>query len=289
MEARELVGRVRTLVSLPEVCMRLNDLLGDERATAADVAEVLRTDPALTARLLKLVNSALYGLPRRVETVTRAVALVGMEEIRNLALASSAAEAFRRLPVRLADMDAFWRHSVYCANLSSVLGASPRGPGRERLFVAGLLHDVGWLVLFHEVPDPTRRVLEEARGDWDNLHRLEKEILGLTHAEVGAEILKAWDLPDTLWEPVAFHHDPGSASRHPADTAAVHIANGVAAVLEPGLLSVEAGPGAPYPVHESAWEAAGCDPDRLAEAIAEADALFLEAMEAVYSGYAPIY
>jgi len=289
MEAKELVGRVRTLVSLPEVCMRLNDLLRDEQATADDVAEVLRTDPGLTARLLKLVNSALYGLPRRVDTVSRAVALVGMEEIRNLALASSAAEAFRRLPVRLADMDAFWRHSVYCANLSSVLGAPGRGPGRERLFVSGLLHDVGWLVLFHEVPDPTRRVLEEARGDWDNLHRLEHEILGLTHADVGAEILKAWDLPDTLWEPVAFHHDPQGASRHPAATAVVHIANGVAAVREPGLLSVDAGPDAPYPVQEPAWEAAGCAPDRLDEAIPEANGLFLEAMEAVYSGYAPIY
>ncbi len=286
MTLDDLVARAGELVSLPEACLRLNDVLADDRSTAEDVAETLRTDPALSARVLKLVNSAFYGLPRRVETVTHAVALLGREEIRTLAFATAAAETFAKVPPEDVNVDSFWRHSVYTAALASVL-VRERRAGRERAFLAGLLHDVGWLVLLHLDPEGSRRVLEADGEGWARLHAAEHEHWGFTHADVGARLLEAWGLPESLWAPVEFHHVPSRARAHPADAARVHLANAVASLREPGILCVE--PGDAPSADESAWVAAGLTPEDLEALLPEAEERFDETLEIVFSGYTTIY
>ncbi|GAB4268847.1 HDOD domain-containing protein [Deferrisoma sp.] len=286
MTLDDLVARAGELISLPEACLRLNDVLADDRSTAEDVAETLRTDPALSARVLKLVNSAFYGLPRRVETVTHAVALLGREEIRTLALATAAAETFAKVPPEDVNVDSFWRHSVYTAAVASVL-VRERRAGRERAFLAGLLHDVGWLVLLHLDPEGSRRVLEADGEGWARLLAAEQEHWGFTHADVGARLLEQWDLPESLWAPVAFHHAPSRARVHPADAARVHLANAVASLREPGILCVE--PGEALCADEAAWAAAGVTPEGLEALLPEAEERFDETLEIVFSGYTTIY
>ncbi|WP_025323352.1 HDOD domain-containing protein [Deferrisoma camini] len=287
MTLDELVERAGGLVSLPEVCLRLNDVISDDRATAEDVAETLRADPALAARVLKLVNSAFYGLPRRVETVTHAVALLGREEVRALAVATAAAETFRNVPAADVSMDSFWRHSVYAAAVAATLAPGSRRTGRERLLLSGLLHDVGWLVLLHLEPERARAVLEADGEGWERLHQVEKEVLGFTHADVGARLLSDWGLPQSLWEPVAFHHEPHLAEAHAADAARVHIANAAASVRQPGILCVE--PGEAFPVLPEAWAAAGLTHEELTALLPEAEDRFDETLEIVFSGYTTIY
>ena len=289
MGPEELAAQVSHLVSLPEVCLRVEDILRSERATAEDLAEAILTDPGLTAKLLRMVNSAFYGLSRRVETVSHAVTLVGFEEIRCLVWASAAAEALRSLPVEGLDVDAFWRHCVFCGNAASALVGRRSRRGREADLVAGLLHDVGWLVLGHHVPDRTAALLEiSGNGQGKRLVR-ERELFGFTHAEAGGALLRLWKLPESLWMPVEFHHEPWAAPDHADRAARVHLANATAAVHEPFAPGDADPPGDRYPADPRATEIWEVSPEELEEVAHEAGERLLETMEIVFSGYATAY
>ena len=156
MTPEDMVSGVSELVSLPEVCVRINEMLDDPGTTSKALGEVISHDPNLTARLLRMVNSAYYGIAAEVTTVSHAVTLVGLDELRSMVLATSASRAFANIPTELVDMDMFWHHSVYCGLVARVLGEVRGMRQRERLFVIGLLHDVGRLVLYHQAPAVAR-------------------------------------------------------------------------------------------------------------------------------------
>ncbi len=287
MEPREIVSRVTTLVSLPEVCRKVNEMVADGRSSAADIGAVVACDPGLATRLLRVVNSAYYGLPRKVETIAHAVALVGMEDLRQLVLATSAGTAFRRLPVALIDVDRFWHHSVYVATAARALAAGDaRGRG-ERWFTAGLLHDVGQLVLCHEVPDLYRPALERAPGGGAALAAAEAEVLGFGHAAVGAELLRQWGIPEATARVVEFHHDPARAPGGGREAAVLWAADGL------GLASGRGGAAADsveIPGSDPrAWTRSGLSRADLAVASAKAEAQTLDLLEFIFGDYAQIY
>ena len=142
--------------------MRAIDLINDPDASAAEIGDVISEDPALTARLLKIVNSAFYGFPSRIETVSRAITIVGTLELLDLILAASVVKAFSGIPSELVDMDQFWEHSLYTGVTARVLAGRHRAPDTERYFVAGLLHDIGALVLYRQLPRQSRAALPVA-------------------------------------------------------------------------------------------------------------------------------
>ncbi len=144
----ELVQSAMRLASLPSIYLRLTEVTTDGRSTSTDVARVIQEDPSLSARLLRLVNSAFYGFPSRVDTITQAINLVGTNQVMELALASSVLRAFEGIPRDRVDMDGFWRHSIGTAIAARAIALRRRVASAERYFVAGLLHDVGRLVLF---------------------------------------------------------------------------------------------------------------------------------------------
>ncbi len=289
MGPEDLAARVSDLVCLPEVCLRVEDILRDEQATAEDLAEAILTDPGLTAKLLGMVNSAFYGLSRRVETVSHAVSLVGFEEIRYLVWASAAAEALRGLPVEGLNVDAFWRHCVFCGNAASALLGRRSRRGREADLVAGLLHDVGWLVLCHQVPDRTASLLEiSGNGQGKRLVR-ERELFGFTHSEVGGALLRLWKLPGSLWMPVEFHHEPWAAPDHAERAARLHLANAAAAVHEPFAPGDADAPAGRYPADPRAYGIWTVSHQDLEGAAHEAGERLLDTMELVFSGYATAY
>lgn len=267
VDVAELVDHVGDLVSLPDVCLRLNELLDEPDVNARQIARVVTHDPALTARLLRIVNSAFFGLPRRVETVDHAVTVIGIQELRVLAVASSTVDSFRRLPESLVDMRSFWRHSVYTGLLARALTRARGGEGRERLFVGGLLHDIGQLVMYHVVPDQCRRVMELAGVREEEPYWLEQEVLGFDHAEVGAALMARWDIPDSLRIPVRFHHEPARATDCRADTAMVHIANAVSNTLAPSSRALPARSEIPPLIEPCAWGMSGLDTDAIEPAV----------------------
>lgn len=207
-EITYLIEETRDLVSPPQVHFALLEVLNDPHSTTDDMAEVIAMDPALTARLLRIVNSPYYGLVRRIDTVSRAVTVIGSNELFNLAVAVAATSVFARLPGALVNMDCFWRHSVFTAMVSRELAKRCDILHPERLFVGGMLHDVGSLLLYNERPDTMCDLLLVSQGDEEIMFHAELNRLGFSHAEVGAGILRLWLLPEALCTAIGAHHTP---------------------------------------------------------------------------------
>lgn len=225
MTPQDLVSRNVRLVSLPEVCIQVQALTDSPHTTAGDIGDVVGKDTALTSRLLKLVNSAYFSLPKKIDTVTRAVNLIGMRELRNLTMAASAAEVFSRIPSNLIDMAAFWQHSVYCALVARNLAQSCNVLHSERLFTAGLLHDVGRLLMLTKLPDEIGKA-ESIRITSDrDVCEIERELVDFDHAEVGHALLAHWNMPSNLCASVLYHHNPGDAHDAHLEASILHIAD----------------------------------------------------------------
>ncbi len=225
MTPQDLVTRNVRLVSLPEVCIQVQALADSAHTTADDIADVVSKDTALTTRLLKLVNSAYFSLPRKIDTVSRAVNMIGMRELRNLTLAASAAEVFSSIPPDLIDMAGFWQHSVFTGLLARNLAQGCNVLHSERLFTAGLLHDVGRLLMLMKVPEETARAEARRLQSKRDICELEEDMIGFSHAEVGEALLRHWNMPDNLCASIRYHHDPSSAGNAHLEAAIVHIAD----------------------------------------------------------------
>ena len=249
----EQVTAKAKLISLPEVYLRFKELLAQPDFSMADVAMVIGQDPALTARLLRLVNSPYFGLAAKIETVFRAVNMLGTRQIHDLALATSVAHSFAHMPGEAMDMPKFWRRSVFCGLVSRGLAKAVRVPESERLFVAGLLRDIGHLVMYQTVPEPCRQAMVEAERREQALYLVEREIIGIDYARVGGMLMRQWQLPGSLREAAEFHTEPRRASSFAMETYLVHIASLLVTAAETGQ---EFGVGALAPQTES-WDVTG--------------------------------
>ena len=227
MTPQDLVSRNVRLVSLPEVCIQVQALADSPHTTAADIGDVVSKDTALTTRLLKLVNSAYFSLPRKIDTVTRAVNMIGMRELRNLTMAASAAEVFSRIPSHLIDMAGFWQHSVYCGLLARNFAQHCNVLHSERLFTAGLLHDVGRLLMLTKLPDEVSQAEAMRMETERDICLIERELVGFDHAEVGQVLLLHWNMPTNLCTSILYHHNPAQAHDAHLEAAIIHIADQV--------------------------------------------------------------
>ncbi len=250
--ARLLRGAVE-VSSLPAIYARLTKALDDPRASAAQIADIISEDSGLTARLLRLVNSAFYCFPFEVETVSRAVMIVGTRQISDLALATSVLSLFRGIPEGLVDMESFWLHSIATGVTARIVASHRQESHAERFFVAGVLHDIGRLLIYTRLPDQAREALHRSRRSGEPLIEVEREIIGFDHATAGGALARAWNLPATLEDMVTFHHDPFRASRYPVEAAVVHVADVLAHALRLGTSGERAVP----PLDAGAWAALG--------------------------------
>jgi HD-like signal output (HDOD) protein len=280
MTAKELVADVTDLLSFSTVYFRVNELLKDPRSSAQDLGEVISHEPGLATRLLRLVNSAYYGLPTEIDTLSRAVTIVGTRELETLVLATVAVDAFNRIPSDLVDMSEFWHHSVYCGLVGRLLARRFGVLHTERLFVAGLLHDVGQLIIYHQIPELAREALAAAEPSDDGLYRAEQHLLGFTHGDVAAELFEIWGLPASIKEAAAFHHDCGRAHEFLLETALVHLANSVANSVEPSRNMPECRPTR----DPQAWEITGLSEADLDHALTDANEQFSEVIRIVAPG-----
>jgi HD-like signal output (HDOD) protein len=209
---------------LPSVFVKINETITNPRSSAYEIADVISKDTGLTARLLKMANSAFYGFSSEIDSIQRAVAIIGAKQLTNLCYAISIVEVFKNISADCIDMASFWRHSVACGVCARILAGYRNIQNTERLFVAGLLHDIGRLLLYQHASADMARLLFKARSDGRMLHKLEFEALNLDHAILGGLFLKKWKLPALLEDIVHFHHNPEKAANS-IETAIVHIAD----------------------------------------------------------------
>jgi len=211
LSLEKLIDRSGKLGSLPDIVNKVFKVMDEPRSTATKIGRVINDDPALTARLLKLVNSPFYGFSARVDTVYRAVALIGHKELRSVVVAASAIKVFDGIPSDLISMQDFWKRSLSTAVTARVLAAFKREKQIERFFIAGLLHDIGSLLLYLKLPDEMSQVLRMQQTDGIEICKAEKEILGYDHTEVGGGLLKKWNLPPQICASVRFQNKPDKA------------------------------------------------------------------------------
>ncbi|WP_431064379.1 HDOD domain-containing protein [Methylotuvimicrobium sp.] len=233
MVPKSLIEKVGSLYTLPDVALRVNGLLSSDKASNDQLEEIIVHDPALTAQLLKLVNSAYYGFPGKVDTVSRAISMIGRQELRNIVIATSVASTFQDIPEDLVDMETFWYHSITCGVLARLLAEQCKRRERERFFIAGLLNSIGKLILFSQFPEKAGEALSFKDQGEDAVAEAEQRIFGFTYAELGAELLKEWKLPSSIWQLVAAQTDPMKADDILQDACILHVAAKIAASIEP--------------------------------------------------------
>ena len=220
-----LTQDVNQLVSLPDVYYRLEALIEKPDSTMEQFANLLATEPDLSARLLSLANSAFYSFPASIESIEKAVQIVGIRQSRELVLATSIMNTFNQVPLGMVNMQSFWEHAVCVGVFARAISHYCKLSQAERYYVAGLLHDIGRLMFYLKLPQTMHDLMLQREAKEENLHILEYETLGYTHAEAGASLLNHWRVPDAIYLPIEHHHHPGQATDYAEVAAAVHIAD----------------------------------------------------------------
>lgn len=238
MTAKELVQNINQLVSLPEICTELDRMMDGPNNNIQGMAKLICQDVNLSVRLLKLANSSLYGFSGRVDSIPRAISIIGTTELLILIMATSTMMTFNKIPGKFFNMAGFWRHSVYCGVFAKHLARLCNILHPERLFIAGLLHDLGLLAICSNYPDIANQIFSQLhKTDTPTnktIYDIEHKLLGFDHADVGRELAIKWHLPDYLQDTIYYHHHLEEAEKPVLDAAIIHIASEVTHAIESG-------------------------------------------------------
>ena len=283
-EVEQIVQDVSTIHSLPMFYSQLSEAIDHPRSSIADIAKIISEDQGLTARILKLANSPLFGYFSKIETITQAVTIIGVLQVRDLALALSVMDVFSGIPETMVNMEQFWRHSLATGLAARHIATSQREASLERFFVAGILHDVGRLVLYISVPEIALELLERCGNTGELLHRVERERLGFDHAEVAGALLRRWKIPPRVAEPVERHHSCGRAEQYPREASILHFADLVAHALQIGNSGERFVP----ELDLSVWERLSLSCHYLPTLVQQVDATFNDTVEVLFRSDASV-
>lgn len=209
MNVSDYANNAGNILVLPDAVIQIKQLIDGDAAAISDVADLISFDPALTVQLLKIANSALYNFPNKIDSVTKAVQVIGTRSVYNLVIAYGVANAFENIDMAAIDLDLYWDQSVNCAILAKYFADKLSIAGSERLFVAGLLHNVGELVVYQLTPD----IVSNCRDFTANVSpaATQHKNLGFTYADVSAALIKLWGIPEGIWGPIENLHNPDLA------------------------------------------------------------------------------
>lgn len=228
-----LINSTMELPTMPEVLLRLNDVIANPDASAADVAKVVAADPAVATNILRIVNSAYYGLQVRVSSVSLAISVMGFNMTKKVALKAAVFSAFgkKREKIQHFDPVVFWRHAVYAGVAARILATASdrfRDMHPEDAYIAGLLHDIGKIILMDKIAPRylamLRKAVQQGRVETD----VETEDFGFTHADAGSVLAIKWSLPEDLAIAIRYHHCPQKDPFHRSLSSLIHVADHLA-------------------------------------------------------------
>jgi putative nucleotidyltransferase with HDIG domain len=242
--AKQLASKSLTIPTLPEVIHKMREMIADPKSGAADIGRLVGQDPPLAAKVLKIANSAYYGLAQRTVSTEQACTVLGLRVLRNVVTQAAVMTRYEHLGGRGLDLDALWRHSQLVAQVSHQLARAARahlGLTPEELQACGLLHDLGKVVLLESLDDEYASVLDLARAQGLPVHVAEKRVLGFDHTDVGALVAVQWGLPTAVAAVIQYHHGPREAVAANPAVALVANANLLVQRTEAGNLVAAAG------------------------------------------------
>jgi putative nucleotidyltransferase with HDIG domain len=231
-KVKQVVSNIRNLPTPPIVFHQIQKVINDPKVSAGQIAKILQEDPAMSVKVLKLTNSAFYGLQREIESVKQAVVIVGLEAIKNLVLSASVLDMFKGKDIDQEFQDKFWRHSLgvgFCARLLSRMGKARGMLDPDAAFSGGLLHDIGKVILCCFLQKEYALIKQERESDKVSAtYQIEERLLGYNHSQIGAILAEQWKLPRRLTEAVAFHHHPQLSETEDIIAYVIHVSNYVA-------------------------------------------------------------
>jgi len=210
-ELQQVIGSISDLPTPPMVLQQINKVINDPNTSAFEIAAILAEDPAMSFKVLKLINSAFYALAREVTSVRHAVVVMGIDAVRSMVLSTAVLDMFKGDKRNLQFRDHFWRHSLATASSARLLARRiPGGQvvGAEHGFSVGLLHDIGKLVMNCYLPKDFQATEQYAEEHQLSSHRAEEKTLGYTHAELGGLLARTWKLPPVICNAIDYHHCP---------------------------------------------------------------------------------
>lgn len=228
--------------SPPVVFNKLQEALNDPDLSFKDFDAIISADPSLTARLLKVANSSFYGLDTKVETITHALGVVGVKPLIEMALSTVMVQKLKGISPELLNIQSFWKHNIACGLAARAIAQSLGAGNLEAFYTAGMLHDIGSLIIHQGNPKKAKEILIRCQTEGVPQSHAEKEVFGFSHAQVGALIFKEWDLSPSLIEAVRYHHCPTEAENFPLETSILHVADFLVYKMNYNL-------GESYPVH----------------------------------------
>ncbi len=260
-EFRTALRNCKSLPTLPGIVEKLTNMADDPETTTERMGKVISKDHILAAKLLKLVNSAFYGFPQRISSLSSAIILLGFNVVKSLIISASIFEVMEDQDVEL------WEHSLGCAVACSVIAKRLGVDDPEEISTAGLIHDIGKVAIKMELPKEYAQINALVAEKGISMRQAELEILGIDHAEAGGWLTKSWNLPKKLVEPITCHHDPRTAKDEQLSSAIIHFSD----ILIRGMGYCHAADTKVPKLSKRAWKLLDLSPTDLDEIIEEVE------------------
>jgi len=263
---RRKVENLQTLPTIPSVLKQILGVMENPGTSLQEVSEFISNDPVLTIKILKMVNSPIYGFPGRISSVSQGVVLLGLNVVKGLLLGISVFDLMQKAMIGL------WEHSLGCSSAARVIARRKGIKEFEEVSIAGLLHDLGKVILVIQYPDEYEKLVNEAESKGMLIYDAEREHFGVTHAEIVTWMTEKWSFPKNLVEMIGNHHRPGTSQYTHMETAIVHLSDILVRARGFGYAGDHLVPA----VNQNAWKLLGLTEDDLKEVLKEAE----EGMEA---------
>lgn len=229
-QIEKILAKIDSVPTLPVIAAKLASVLQDKKSSAQQVAQIIKNDQALTAKVLKLVNSAYYGFSQKISTIQHATTILGFNMLSSIALGVSIFDVLKSSDSKdIIDPEQFWKHSLGVAVCSRLLAEKIKSKESDTVFVAGLIHDIGKIIIEQYLKEEFIQIIKILKSKKCSISESEKEILGVDHTYIGSVVANFWQLPTTLVDSIKFHHSYNSALNQRSaslnTTAIVHFAD----------------------------------------------------------------
>lgn len=261
---KKIIEKIQKLPTLPTVVQNILILVENPRTTAKDINRVICQDPALAAKVLRLVNSAFYGFPRRISQITDSIIILGFNTVKSLALSASVFDVFKGESIFF-DRTAFWQHSIGVGVCGQLIAKRLRYAKVEEVLLAGILHDIGKIALDQFAHEEFNKIIATVKEKDIQFREAEELILGCDHSDVGKWMAEKWNFPTSLLEPIGFHHTPDKSHDAAVITAMIHLSDIICKSQKIGYSGDDKVPA----LNKKAWDDLGVSKDEVEQIIKE--------------------